>query len=92
MLGLLPTIATGPNLNSKEELLKAGVWVGKLPSTGIIHQLTLDTKGSITIERKPYVSLSLDGWTQSYQPLTEKAENHIYLISQIRKHSCQWQE
>jgi hypothetical protein len=91
MPGLLPNTTTGPNLNSKEELLKAGEYVGVHPVTKVVHRLTINTKGGIVIERKPYVSPNADGWTQHYDTLhKEEADRHIYLISLIRSNPCEW--
>jgi hypothetical protein len=92
MPGLLPSTTTGPNLNSKEELLKAGEYVGKLPSTGVIHRLTIHQKdGKLLIERHPYRSPNADGWTQHYETLRgEDPARHLHLISQIRSNPCEW--
>ncbi|QKZ15157.1 hypothetical protein [Spirosoma sp. KUDC1026] len=90
MPGLLPTTDTGPNLNSKEELLKPGVWVGKLPSTGVVHRLTVGG-GKIKIERGCYTSPH-DGWTKHYDTLhQEDAEKHLHLLREVRSNPCAWQ-
>lgn len=89
-----PVTATGPapgsiNPFSDAGLLRPGVTVGRHPSTGILHRLTINSKGQIVIERKPYVS-ALDGWTQRFETVTDDADKHLFLILIIKQNPATW--
>ena len=73
-----------------EKILKAGIVVGKHPDTGVIHRLTITTKGRVTIERQPYISACSDGWKQTYETIEDDAEKHTFLILKIRQNPADW--
>jgi hypothetical protein len=66
-----------------DEILRPGIVEGRHPDTGGLHRLTINGKGKVTIERKPYVSDNPDGWTQSYEPITDDALKTAAYLLQI---------
>ncbi|MBN8826466.1 MULTISPECIES: hypothetical protein [unclassified Spirosoma] len=78
------------DLKADKKLLEPGEIIGKHPDTGVIHRLTITTKGRITIERKPYVSSCADGWVKHYNNIEDDAEKHLFLILKIRQNPAEW--